>query len=172
MKKVLNVLKKVFVVIISIIGALEIAFMALMLYYAYDASRLRLDEWIIGEIDFDFDDEERNAIYDKNKTDGGYVIETFNFKYLASYYDQMLCYNVIQEPCRYYSWQVRDKYEYKANLHIEVEKTKKTFIVKFTGWGYPDGGDPECLDRTYIYDIDGVGPDKLPILLNKNEIYY
>lgn len=171
MKKVINVMKKIFVVVISIIGVLELAFMIWAATQIYEKETLHFDHWYIYEVEVGYDDAEKNEKFHKNKEEGNYLIETFNFSHSANYYDQVLCYNEIEDPVRSYSMQVLEKYEWKANLHIEAEYTPKIFTVKFTGWGYPENGEPECLDRTYTFDIEGAGPDKLPVMLNKDEYF-
>ncbi|MDE6031736.1 MAG: hypothetical protein K2G32_08960, partial [Oscillospiraceae bacterium] len=62
-------------------------------------------------------------------------------------------------------------YHNMAVLDAEVDYTPTVLTITFTGTGYPENGEPENLDRTYIFDIDGAGRDKLPILLNKAEIF-
>lgn len=179
MKKVLYAIKKVFTVIILLIGAFELVFIVWAGILIYDRETLHFDRWNIYEKSpspFNYEEnekgkEEYERLINRIK-EGGYVIEAFNFEGGAAYWDQALCYNEIAGACDMYANQVAEKYEWKAKLHIELEYTPKTFTVYCTGWGYPENGEPECLDRTYIYDIEGAGPDKLPVLLNKDEIYY
>ena len=174
MKKVLYAIKKVFTVIILLIGAFELVFIVWAGILIYDRETLHFDRWDVFELEppFNEDKKEEYERINKNIEEGGYVAEYLSFHGGAAYVDQAMCYGEIEEACRMYALEMTEKYEWNVNLHIELEYTPKTFTAKYTGWGYPENGEPECLDRTYIFDIEGAGPDKLPILLNKDEIYY
>lgn len=75
------------------------------------------------------------------------------------------------EACREYGWFIARKYRNKAKLDAEVEVTSETVTIKFTGTGYNDDGTEDDLARTYIFDVDGAGKNKLPRLINKAEIF-
>lgn len=81
----------------------------------------------------------------------------------------MDCYREVQSPCYEYAASVAQKYENNADLTFTVENTGKLLTIKFTGTGYPENGEPEPLERTYIFDIDGANVNKLPRLVNRAE---
>lgn len=83
--------------------------------------------------------------------------------YLTLYYGE------VDHCCREYAGKIRVQYKNKADLDFTVENTGKLLTIKFTGTGYPEGGEPEDLSRTFIFDIEGVGGDKLPKLVNRAE---
>lgn len=80
------------------------------------------------------------------------------------------CYAEVDNACRDYALLIAYKYNNNADLNFTVENTGKVLTIRFTGTGYPENGDPEPLSRTYNFDIEGVGADKLPKLLNRAEI--
>lgn len=80
------------------------------------------------------------------------------------------CYREVEGACTMYANLVYKKYDGKADLDFTVERDGNLLTIKFTGIGYPENGGPEPLERTYIFDIEGVGADKLPKLLNRAEI--
>ena len=81
------------------------------------------------------------------------------------------CYSELSGACREYGWFVARKYRNKAKLDAEVEVTSETVTIKFTGTGYNDDGTEDDLARTYIFDVEGAGKNKLPRLINKAEIF-
>lgn len=85
--------------------------------------------------------------------------------------DLVECYAEVDNACMDYALQIARKYDNRAVLDAEVDYTPTVLTITFTGTGYPENGEPEKLDRTYIFDIDGAGRDKLPVLLNKAEIF-
>lgn len=94
-------------------------------------------------------------------------------RYLIAYsgieFDARLtdCYKEVQSPCCDYALAVAIKYQNNADLTFTVENTGKLLTIKFTGTGYPENGEPVDLSRTYIFDIDGAGVNKLPRLVNR-----
>lgn len=168
MKKVLKVAERVFLTIIYIIGTLELAFLIWGAVMLYDSETLHFDRYTISELTIGYDDSQIEEMINNKEREN--IIEVLSFDGVK-YYDQALCHAEIENPILYYSLQVSEKYDRNASLHIEVEQTPKTFTVYMTGWGYPEEGEPECLDRTYIFDIEGAGPDKLPVMLNKDEYF-
>ena len=80
------------------------------------------------------------------------------------------CYAEVDLACSDYGVLISKKYRNNADLDFTVENTGKLLTIRFTGMGYPENGEPEPLSRTYIFDIEGVGADKMPILLNRAEI--
>ncbi|MCM1298418.1 MAG: hypothetical protein NC203_08140 [Firmicutes bacterium] len=164
-------MRKFFIIVFSVTAVLAAAFMVLKACVLHAEGKLYFDEYAVGDLEIYPDDKEKLAKMQTNREEG-YSIETMCFTHSCIYHDQLLCYNEISDACNDYAVQVANRYDYRADLDLEVEYTPKKFTAKFTGWGYPEEGEPECLDRTYIYDIEGAGPEKLPILLNKDEIYY
>lgn len=79
------------------------------------------------------------------------------------------CYAEVDNACKEYAWKVRDKYNCNADLNFTVDHTGNLLTIKFTGTGYPENGEPEQLSRTFIFDIEGAGADKLPKLVNRAE---
>lgn len=93
-----------------------------------------------------------------------YVTAWSPFDFDASIMD---CYLEVQEPCFEYAASVAKKYDNNADLTFTTENTGKLFTIKFTGTGYPENGEPEPLERTYIFDIEGANVNKLPRLVNR-----
>lgn len=81
------------------------------------------------------------------------------------------CYAELTSAGRDYAQFIARKYRHKAKLNAEVEVTPETLTIKFTGTGYNDDGTEDDLARTYIFDIDGAGKNKLPRLINKADIF-
>lgn len=79
------------------------------------------------------------------------------------------CYDEVDCACLDYAEQVAYKYRNNADLDFTVDITEERLTVKFSGTGYPENGEPEALSRTYIFDIDRVGAEKLPQLVNREE---
>lgn len=79
-------------------------------------------------------------------------------------------YNEVDGACLNYASLVYKHYNGNADLIFTVENDGKLLTIKFTGTGYPENGEPENLDRTYIFDIEGAGADKLPRLVNRAEL--
>lgn len=80
------------------------------------------------------------------------------------------CYAEVDLSCSDYAVLIAKKYRNNADLDFTVENDGKLLTIRFTGTGYPENGEPEPLSRTYIFDIEGVGVDKMPKLLNRAEI--
>lgn len=77
------------------------------------------------------------------------------------------CYVEVQSPCYEYAMSVWKKYGENAELNFTLENTGKLLTIEFTGTSYPENGEPIDLSRTYIFDIDGAGVNKLPRLVNR-----
>lgn len=102
----------------------------------------------------------------------GYGVSFPNFSYINPYTPAIFaCYEEVDGACHDYAYFVAHRYNNKAKLDAEVEYTPELLTIKFTGYGVLEDGTEECLDRTYIFDIDGVGKNKLPKLLNKADIF-
>lgn len=93
------------------------------------------------------------------------------FVYDASMFAPELldCYLEIDRPCFIYANTIAKKYENNADLSYTVERVGDIITITFSGVGYPKNGEPEELARTYIFDVEGVGADKLPRLVNRAE---
>lgn len=171
MKKVITV---VLTTLASVVVALLIAGGSYFAVAYYNMSITHFDEYQIcttmvfsDEID-SFDD------YKQELADEGYHIGYPHFMNTGRWgytMDLVDCYAEVDNACIDYAVQVAHKYTNKAVLDAEVDYTPTVLTITFTGTGYPENGEPENLDRTYIFDIDGAGRDKLPILLNKAEIF-
>ena len=61
------------------------------------------------------------------------------------------------------------KYENRVKIDYtaDIDEENKTITVSFTGCGYPEEGEPETLDRDYVFDISGVDENNMPVLLTK-----
>lgn len=81
------------------------------------------------------------------------------------------CYAEPTNASRDYAQFIARKYRNKAKLNTEVEVTSETVTIKFTGTGYNPDGTEDDLARTYIFDVDGAGKNKLPRLINKADIF-
>lgn len=79
------------------------------------------------------------------------------------------CYLEIDQTCHTYAHMVAVKYQNNADLNYEVERLGNLLMIKFSGNGYPENGEPETLDKTFIFDVEGAGVDKLPRLVNRAE---
>lgn len=79
------------------------------------------------------------------------------------------CYLEIDRTCYTYAHIVSNKYKNNADLNYEVEHSGNLLMIKFSGTGYPENGEPETLDKTFIFDVEGAGADKLPRLVNRAE---
>lgn len=79
------------------------------------------------------------------------------------------CYQEVDGACFQYAAMVSKHYNANADLTFTVEKDGDIVTIRFTGTGYPENGEPENLDRTYIFDVEDAGRDKLPRLVNRAE---
>lgn len=102
----------------------------------------------------------------------GYCVRYPDFWYSNSFSDDLInCYAEVEGALQDYAFYIARHYNNRARLDPEVECTKTRLTIKFTGYGVLEDGTREELARTYIFDIEGVGRNKLPKLLNKAEIY-
>lgn len=70
--------------------------------------------------------------------------------------------------CERYAVYVSKEYSNYARLDYEVtEVYGKTLTIAFSGYGYPDEGrgEPEPLDKTFVFDISGVNSGRMPVLM-------
>ena len=135
--------------------------------YMYNASIPHFDNYDIDPIRFGIEEgiEEMQAA-------NGYGVYYPDFWYANTWADELMyCYEEVQEPMMSYAQYVAARYNNRARLDPEVEYTKTRLTIKFAGYGVLEDGTREDLPRTYIFDIEGVGINKLPKLLNKTEIY-
>lgn len=103
----------------------------------------------------------------------GYVINRPIWNGISAQNNLELCYGELEEACYAYADHIAKKYRNKAKLSVEVDvdKTAQTVTITFGGTGYaPDGSEDE-LSRTYVFDVDGAGVNKLPRLVNKAEFF-
>lgn len=173
-------MKKVILIILStVIGAVLVLGGAALGAYMYDISIPHFDNYYIGEdgmyagiSDELFRDRDAlNAYYESLRAEG-YHVRYPDFWYSNNFTDDLVyCYAEVQDPLQSYALYVARRYNNRARLDPEVECTKTRLTIKFTGYGVLDDGTREDLARTYIFDIEGAGRNKLPKLLNKAEIY-
>lgn len=166
-------MKKVILVILEAVVGLALllgggVFGAIM----YNASVPHFDNYQIASLFHIGDDfSDKNKIQEWMDAEG-YKINYPNFSYINPYTPAILaCYEEVDGACHDYAFFVTNRYNNRAKLDAEVEYTPELLTIKFTGYGVLEDGTEECLDRTYIFDIDGVGKNKLPKLLNKADIF-
>ena len=68
-----------------------------------------------------------------------------------------------------YLYDMCEKYENRVRIDYtaDIDNKNKRITVAFTGFGYPENGEPEVLDRDYIFDISNVDEDNMPVLLTQ-----
>lgn len=68
-----------------------------------------------------------------------------------------------------YLYDICEKYENRVKIDYtaEIDEESKTITVSFSGWGYPEDGEPEALDRDYVFDISSVDENNMPVLLTQ-----
>lgn len=103
----------------------------------------------------------------------GYVINRPIWNESLERHELELCYHELDEACYAYADFVAKKYRNKAKLSVDinVDKTEKTVTITFSGTGYALDGSEDDLSRTYVFDVDGAGVNKLPTLVNKAEFF-
>lgn len=170
-------MKKIIPIILStVIGALLLLGGGMLGAYMYDMTIPHFDNYCIGDEgvharlprdpSFDY------KAYCESLKAEGYCVRYPDFWYANNFTDDLLyCYAELEEPLRDYAFYIARHYNNRARLDPEVECTKTRLTIKFTGYGVLEDGTREELARTYIFDIEGVGKNKLPKLLNKAEIY-
>lgn len=171
MKKVISV---VLMTLASIVVALLIAGGSYLAVAYYNMSITHFDEYQISSTRVYFDEVKYAENYDQMLDEQGYHVSYPHFMNTGRWgytMDLVDCYAEVDNACIDYAVQISNKYHNMAVLDAEVDYTPTVLTITFTGTGYPENGEPENLDRTYIFDIDGAGRDKLPILLNKAEIF-
>ena len=166
-------MKKIFVIVLSsIVGAILLAGGVFFGAMMYNASIPHFDNYQISYILGGLDDLGTVREAHDRQVAEGYGVNYPNFSYINPYTTEIFeCYAEVDGACHDYAFYVAYKYANKAKLDAEVEHTKTLLTIKFTGFGVLEDGTEENLDRTYIFDIDGVGRKKLPKLLNKAEIF-
>lgn len=158
----------------SVVVALLMAGGSYLAVAYYNMSITHFDEYQISSTQVYFDGVEYGEDYADMLEEQGYHVSYPQFMNSGKWgytMDLVECYAEVDNACLDYAVQVARKYHNMAALDAEVNYTPTVLTITFTGTGYPENGDPECLDRTYIFDIDGAGRDKLPILLNKSELF-
>ncbi|MDE7361747.1 MAG: hypothetical protein K2N38_07420 [Oscillospiraceae bacterium] len=173
-------MKKIISIILStVIGAVLLLGGCVFGAYMYDMTIPHFDNYYIGEKGVHarlsnelVSDRDAYNAYCESLYAEGYCIRYPDFWYSNNFTDDLIyCYAEVEEPLREYAFYVARRYNNRARLDPEVECTKTRLTIKFTGYGVLEDGTREELDRTYIFDIEGVGKNKLPKLLNKAEIY-
>ncbi len=157
----------VLLVISSVLGVLLLAGGVTFSVFMHDFYTLRFDEYtteaaLTGGIDDEFIEGfeyEKRIFYPSfsNARQGVYSVTLWD------------SYEEVDGACGSYANLVSKHYNRNADLTFTVERDGNLLTIKFTGTGYPENGEPENLDRTYIFDIEGAGRDKLPRLVNRAE---
>ncbi len=121
----------------------------------------------------DFEDYQMSSYNVDSKTlrDEGYVISAPFWNGCMERGKLLDCYSELTNASRDYALFIAKRYRNKAKLTAEVSITSETLTIEFTGTGYNADGSEDDLSRTYIFDIDGAGKDKLPRLINKADIF-
>ncbi len=171
--------RNMFIVIIRILGAAILIGGTVFAVYWHDCNTVHFDRYhtefyyMIPD-DGTFTDEMKQKLETEQRIKFPqycmYLSEGKRAKY--GVYSSALfidCYDEVDCACFDYAEKVAYKYHNNADLDFTVECTKTTLTVEFSGTGYPEDGDPEPLLRTYIFDIEGAGADKIPRLLNRAE---
>lgn len=164
--------RAVIIIVSSIVGALLLAggfaFAAVKSYQ----NTVHFDVYDISSV-YTFKDEEGRERAKQLQAEG-YVIKSPSF-YLSQKLgcaDELVeCYYEVDNAAREYAMLVAKKFDNRAKLDCEVDCTPTVLTIIFSGEGYYEDGSTEKLERTYIFDIDGAGRDKLPVLLNRSEIF-
>lgn len=152
--------KAILIILGSIFGLILILGGSVFAWYMYEAHTVNFDKYLKGRISSGISEIDSRI----------YCPEFLNGHPVNVTEELWSCYNEVDSACVNYCTLVARKYKNNAELDFTVENTGKVLTIKFTGTGYPENGDPEPLERTYIFDIDGVGKDKIPVLLNRDEI--
>lgn len=68
-----------------------------------------------------------------------------------------------------YLFDMCEKYENRVKIDYtaNIDNKNKRITVSFTGYGYPENGEPEPLSRDYVFDISNVDENNMPVLLTQ-----
>lgn len=139
--------------------------------YIYSQNVLDWEDYqMSGTASFRDNDENRDEEWNKIK-DEGYRIHFPLWNGSMNPGKLIDCYAELTNAGRGYAHFIARKYRNNADLDAEVEVTSETVTIKFTGTGYNPDGTEDDLARTYIFDVDGAGKNKLPRLINKADIF-
>ena len=102
----------------------------------------------------------------------GYSISCPHFHNITSFNsskEAAQVYGAINSRLMTYCHEVAEKYHNYAKLGYTVDiKGGETLTVAFTGTGYfYDEREPEPINKTFVFDIKGVSPNKLPMLISE-----
>lgn len=164
-------MKKIILSILAcVVGAAMLIGGAVFASFMHDFHTVRFDEYVVGcsyELWNEMTAEDEARLKEEkrikypgfaNGRSGVFAIEIAE------------CYAEVDNACIDYGLLIAKKYHNNADLDFTVENDGKLLIIRFTGTGYPENSEPEQLSRTYIFDIEGVGANKMPKLLNRAEI--
>lgn len=78
-------------------------------------------------------------------------------------------YTALLDGYKPYIYDMCKKYENRVRIDYtaDIDQESKTITVSFTGYGYPEAGEPEVLDRDYVFDISSVDENNMPVLLTE-----
>ena len=164
-------MKKIVLSILAcVLGAAMLIGGAVFASFMHDFHTVRFDEYLVGCSyepwdDMTAEDEARIRAEKRVKYPGFANGRAHSFAV-----ELEECYAEVDNACIDYGLLIAKKYHNNADLDFTVENDGKLLTIRFTGTGYPENGEPEPLSRTYIFDIDGIGVNKMPRLLNRAEI--
>lgn len=165
--------KRIAIIVVScLLGAVLLFVGVIFGRYIYSQNVLDWEDYQVGG-DGGYgvfkDDNERKEML--RLQEEGYIID-YPFWTKSMYPGKLIdCYAELTNASQDYAHFIAMKYRNKAKLDVEVEVTSETVTIKFTGTGYNPDGTEDDLARTYIFDVDGAGKNKLPRLINKADIF-
>ena len=157
--------KKLLIVVLSLVivaALLFIGFQAFIhtVYFEYDDIR-GIGSW---------SDDEGYAEYERLMSEG-YIIARPQFHNKTPWGKEVTheIYYTINNPIFKYTTEIVEKYKNYAKLDYTVTvKENEILTVAFTGTGYfYDEREPEPINKTFVFDINGVSPNKLPMLISE-----
>lgn len=168
--KAMKIVKRVIIIAVSCVLAVILLCLGVVYgQYLYYQNFLDWEDYQIGPVGTWRDDDEKEDMLKLREE--GYLINVPGWSREMDPGKLIDCYAELSGACKNYGWFVARKYRNKAKLNTEVEVTSETVTIKFTGTGYNPDGTEDDLARTYIFDVDGAGKNKLPRLINKADIF-
>ena len=167
--------KVILIILCSFLGLILAGVIALLIYEApipFDNYRtvggpfIYFGEKLDGSEPGSFTEEDRLRM----EAEGYYIKhpefeDTFSFNYV----EEFDIYLAVNDPLSCYAHDVASTYRNYATLDYTVSLEKNILTVTYTGWGYPaDGtGEPQCLDKVYVFDVSNASLDNHPRLVSE-----
>lgn len=168
----MKIIKRTVIIVVSCLVAAVLLFVGVNFgRYIYSQNVLDWEDYQMSAIaTFRDNDVNRDEEWSKIKEEGYRIHYPL---WNGSMYPGKLidCYAELTNAGSDYAQFIARKYRNNADLNAEVEVTSETVTIKFTGTGYNPDGTEDDLARTYIFDVDGAGKNKLPRLINKADIF-